>query len=69
MDAGPARQVLDAAICDALGLDGERVETIRRNLAAEPCGHRQALRRIAPGVICSISHKTLTLAKKGPEGL
>ena len=24
------------AVCDALGVDGERVETIRRNLTAEP---------------------------------
>ena len=36
MAADPVRQALDAAVCDALGLDGERVETIRRNLAAEP---------------------------------
>ena len=36
MDAGPARLALDEAVCDALGLDGERVATIRRNLAAEP---------------------------------
>ena len=36
MDADPVRRALDAAVCDALGLDGERVETIRRNLAAEP---------------------------------
>ena len=61
MPAGPVRH--------ALGLDGERVETIRRNLAAEPVGNRQALRWPAPGVICSMSDKTLTLAKEGPEGL
>ncbi len=36
MDADPVRRALDAAVCEALGLDGERVETIRRNLAAEP---------------------------------
>ena len=36
MDADPVRRALDVAVCDALGLDGERVETIRRNLAAEP---------------------------------
>ena len=36
MDGCPARRALDAAVCDALGLDGERVATIRRNLAAEP---------------------------------
>ena len=36
MDACPVRQALDAAICNALGLDAERVATIRRNLAAEP---------------------------------
>ncbi len=36
MDTDPVRRALDAAVCDALGLDGERVETIRRNLAAEP---------------------------------
>ena len=36
MDGCPVRRALDDAVCDALGLDGERVETIRRNLAAEP---------------------------------
>ncbi len=36
MDGCPARRALDTAVCDALGLDGERVATIRRNLAAEP---------------------------------
>ena len=36
MNADPVRQALDDAVCDALGLDGERVATIRRNLAAEP---------------------------------
>ena len=36
MDADPVRRALDAAVCDALGVDGERVATIRRNLAAEP---------------------------------
>ena len=30
------RLALDDAVCDALGLDGERVAAIRRNLAAEP---------------------------------
>ena len=36
MDADPVRLALDDAVCDALGLDGERVAAIRRNLAAEP---------------------------------
>ena len=36
MDADPVRRALDDAVCDALGLDGERVAAIRRNLAAEP---------------------------------
>ena len=36
MDACPVRRALDPAVCDALNLDIERVETIRRNLAAEP---------------------------------
>ena len=36
MYADPVRRALDDAVCDALGLDGERVATIRRNLAAEP---------------------------------
>ncbi len=36
MDADPARAALDAAVCDALGIDAERVATIRRHLAAEP---------------------------------
>ncbi len=34
--ADPVRRALDDAVCGALGLDGERVATIRRNLAAEP---------------------------------
>ena len=36
MNADPARAALDAAVCDALGIDAERVATIRRHLAAEP---------------------------------
>ena len=36
MDADPVRRALDDAVCEALGLDEERVATIRRNLAAEP---------------------------------
>ncbi len=36
MDADPARAALDAAVCEALGIDAERVATIRRHLAAEP---------------------------------
>ena len=36
MDADPVRRALDEAVCDALALDGERVATIRRHLAAEP---------------------------------
>ena len=36
MDADPARAALDAAVCAALGIDAERVATIRRHLAAEP---------------------------------
>ena len=36
MDGCPVRRALDDAVCNALGLDIERVETIRRNLAAEP---------------------------------
>ena len=36
MDADPVRRALDAAVCAALGLDGERVGVIRRSLAAEP---------------------------------
>ena len=36
MDADPVRRALDDAVCAALGLDAERVATIRRNLAAEP---------------------------------
>ena len=36
LDVDPVRRALDGAVCDALGLDGERVATIRRNLAAEP---------------------------------
>ena len=36
MDACPVRRGLDDAVCAALGVDGERVATIRRNLAAEP---------------------------------
>ena len=36
MDGCPVRLALDDAVCAAPGLDGERVATIRRNLAAEP---------------------------------
>ena len=36
MDDCAVRRGLDAAVGEALGLDGERVDTIRRNLAAEP---------------------------------
>ena len=36
MDSDPVRRALDEAVCDALDLDVEWVETIRRNLAAEP---------------------------------
>ena len=36
MDADPARAALDAAVCEALRIDAERVATIRRHLAAEP---------------------------------
>ena len=36
MDADPTRRALDAAVAAALGLDGEMVATIRRQLAAEP---------------------------------
>ncbi len=36
MDADPVRRALDEAVCDALGVDSERVAVIRRNLAAEP---------------------------------
>ena len=36
MDADPVRLDLDAAVVSALGLDGELVSTIRRQLAAEP---------------------------------
>ena len=36
MDADPVRAALDAAVCEALGIDAERVATIRRHLAAEP---------------------------------
>ena len=36
MDADPVRAALDAAVCAALGIDAERVATIRRHLAAEP---------------------------------
>ena len=36
MDADPVRAALDAAVCGALGIDAERVATIRRHLAAEP---------------------------------
>ncbi len=36
MDADPARAALDAAVCEALGIDAELVATIRRHLAAEP---------------------------------
>lgn len=36
MDNDPTRRALDAALTDALGLDAEAVDTIRRQLAAEP---------------------------------
>ena len=36
MDTDSVRHALDEAVCQALNLDPERVETIRRNLAAEP---------------------------------
>ena len=36
MDADPVRHALDDAVCDALNLDTEMMETIRRNLASEP---------------------------------
>ena len=36
MDADPVRRALDEAVTAALGLDGEMVATIRRQLAAEP---------------------------------
>ena len=36
MDPDPVRRALDDSVCDALGLDSERVAAIRRNLAAEP---------------------------------
>ena len=36
MDADPARAALDATVCEALGIDAERVATIRRHLASEP---------------------------------
>ena len=49
MDADPVRRALDDAVCAALGLDGERVASIRRNLAAEPSvtGRRYAGLRAA----------------------
>ena len=36
MHTDPVRLDLDDAVCQALNLDPERVQTIRRNLAAEP---------------------------------
>ena len=36
MDSDPVRRALDDAVCGALGLDAERVVSIRRHLAAEP---------------------------------
>ena len=36
MDADPTRRALDDAVASALGLDGETVAAIRRNLAMEP---------------------------------
>ena len=36
MDGCDVRRALDNAVCGALGIDPERVATIRRNLAAEP---------------------------------
>ena len=36
MDACPVRRGLDAAVGEALGVEAERVDTIRRSLAAEP---------------------------------
>ena len=36
MDADPVRRDLDDAVCDALGLDGELIATIRKQIAAEP---------------------------------
>ena len=36
VDICPTRRALDEAVCAALGLDGETVEVIRRQLAAEP---------------------------------
>ena len=32
----PVRRALDDELCDALAVDGETVEAIRRNLSAEP---------------------------------
>ena len=36
MDTDPVRRALDDAVCGALGLDADRVGSIRRHLAAEP---------------------------------
>ena len=36
MDADPVRRELDTVVCAALGIDEERVATIRRHIAAEP---------------------------------
>ena len=36
MNQCPVRQALDAAVCEALGVDEETVATIRRQLAMEP---------------------------------
>lgn len=36
MDNDRVRRELDAAVCAALDIDPERVDTIRRHLAAEP---------------------------------
>lgn len=36
MDADPVRRALDDAVASALGLDGETVAAVRRNLAMEP---------------------------------
>ena len=40
---------LDDAVSQALNLDPEQVQTIRRNLAAEPLRNRQTLRRPQAG--------------------
>ena len=36
MDTDPVRRALDDAVASALGLDGETVAAVRRNLAMEP---------------------------------